>query len=526
MTIEELFRQARSLWPEEVEGRTDRIRGTAELRCSRAEAPAVCDWLFNQHGFHFSGLVVEEQAELWDLIYVFAADSGPGTVLVSASAPLDQGRFRSVSVPVHAADWHEREAEDLFGLVFEGHPQLGDFVLHDDAWQEGVEPMRSGFDAHAALAHRTPQADWRPRRIVQASGAFIMPVGPVFSGTAESAHFYLETIGEEVLRATPRLFYKYRGIERTVRGRTIGDALLVAERFAGTTAFAHALAFSLAVERLCGVQVPERASGLRVFLAELERFRHHLGVIEGICGSTGLVVAANQTALLEEETLRLTGQLAGHRYLFGMTVPGGLSRDLDSGDLDSVVRAAGAVLRRLHAIQDLLQKTSSFLDRLEEVGVVTGSQAREHGMVGPVARGSGYDNDLRRIQPYGAYDRLDFTPASEREGDGYARLRILFAEAEQSVALMGRAVASLSEGPISTPCPVVPGTAVAGVETPRGATWHWLRVRADGRVGNYRLMVPSFANWHGFHTAAEQFAFQDFPIILASFGLSAAESDR
>ena len=97
------------------------------------------------------------------------------------NSPLDETRFPSIVKFVHAADWHEREAEDLFGLVFEGHPFLGDFILHDDAWQEGVEPMRRKFSAQTNVTERRPNADWRPRRIVQESGAFVTPIGPVFS---------------------------------------------------------------------------------------------------------------------------------------------------------------------------------------------------------------------------------------------------------------------------------------------------------------------------------------------------------
>ena len=175
---------------------------------------------------------------------------GAGWVHVLVSAPLAENVFPSVVEWIHAADWHEREAEDLFGVRFEGHPHLGDFVLHDDAWQEGVEPMRRGFDAQAALHHRLPDADWRPRRIVQEPGAFIMPIGPKFSGVTESVHFLLETVGEDVIRSSTRLFYKWRAVEKLAEGKTVEEVLLLAERFAATTAFAHGLAFCQAVESI------------------------------------------------------------------------------------------------------------------------------------------------------------------------------------------------------------------------------------------------------------------------------------
>jgi len=525
VNIKTLMNQAQSMFPDAIEKTACDGKNGGELHCRREALPEVCNWLFNREKYHFSGLIVEEHPDLWRLSYLFMAP-GIGPFMVKASSSLKDGAFPSISEMVHAADWHEREAEDLYGLTFEGHPLLGDFVLHDDAWQEGMAPMRKDFNPEEALANRAPNRDWRPRQILTAPGAFIMPVGPVFSGEAESVHFQLETIGEEVIRAFPRLFFKYRGVEKRAEGRKVSEALLLAERFAGHTAFAHALAFCLAVEQIVGVEVPERARMLRIFFAELERFRHHLGVIEGICNSTGLVVAASQIAILEEEALRLAGTMADHRYLFGLTIPGGLSRNMDDQTCHEAVTQVKDLMQRLHGIKNMLINTSSFLDRLEEVGMVTVDQAHDFGLAGPVARASGNSRDLRCIHPYSGYENFDFDVPCEQDGDGYARLRVFFTEAGQSVRLMEQVMAALPTGPVSAACGVVPGHALAGVETPRGATWHWVRIDARGRLARYRLITPSFPNWHGFHLAAEHFAFQDFPIILATFGLSVAENDR
>jgi formate hydrogenlyase subunit 5 len=115
----------------------------------------------------------------------------------------------------------------------------------------------------------------------------------------------------------------------------------------------------------------------------------------------------------------------------------------------------------------------------------------------------------------------------EVEGDGYARLRVLFEEAAQAVAIIGQIAAGLPRGRVLAPR-IEPeaGAALGAVEAPLGAAFHWVRLGQDGRVLRWRITPPSFTNWHGFHWAAENFAFQDFPIIMASFGLSNAECDR
>jgi len=517
---------AQGPWAERTRMRLDAERSVCDVECAVEDLNAICRWLDSDTPFRFAGLVVEETSSAWELRYVFYRERSAGWVHLLVRQPLSKPTFPSVSSFLYAADWHEREAEDLFGLNFEGHPRLGDFVLHNDRWHENLEPMRHAFDGGQPVLRREPDIHWRPRRVVEAPGAFGMPIGPIFGGVTESVHFLLETVGEDVIRTVRRLFYKYRAVEKLVEGRTVADAVLLAERFAATTGFAHALAYCQAVETISGVAVPPRARVLRVLLAELERFRHHVGAIQEICESTSLVVAASQAAMLEEQLLRLSGWFTGHRYLFGVAIPGGLSRNFGDSLCHAAVADARTISKGVNDLEGMLRTSSSFLDRLEEVGTVSQDAARGYGLVGPVARASGDTADLRRDQPYARYERLAFDVPSEPEGDGYARLRVLFSEARQSVSIMQQAVESLPDGDVLAEVDVRPGAALGWVEAPRGPAFHWLRIGDDGRIARYHLMTPSFANWHGFHLAAEQFAFQDFPIILATFDLSIAENDR
>jgi len=334
-------------------------------------------------------------------------------------------------------------------------------------------------------------------------------------------------VGEDVIVTVPRFFFKYRGVEKRAEGQPVDRALLLAERFSGSSAFAHGLAFCEAVEQVCGVEAPPRARALRTLFAEFERLRHHVAAIAAICGSTALAVAQSQAEILEEEMLRLGAGLAGHRYLFGVLEAGGLTFDPGDARCREVVAGASEVCNRLDALARMLRYSSSFLDRLEEVGAVTRERALDFGLVGPIARASGVARDLRVLFPYAGYAEVEFEVPSETEGDGYARLRILLREAAESRRILERLARSLPPGPVScAPVTPVAGAALGVVEAPRGAAFHWVRIDDDGRVARYRITTPSFTNWHGFHLAAENFAFQDFPIILASFGLSSAECDR
>lgn len=489
--------------------------------------PILCRSLFWDEECLFGGITVEEEPANWRLHYAFLLPES-GWIDVPLRLPIEAKIVPSIVAEVHAADWHEREVEDMFGVRFENHPRLGDFILHDQIWREGIEPMRRKFAADGPQLERKLDLEWQPLLVVEDPGSFAMPVGPVYEGgLGEPFHFLLETVGEDVIRALPRLFYKYRAVEKIAEGRRADNALLLAERFAATSALAHSLAFCQAVERIAGVEAPPRAVRLRVLLAELERLRHHAGAIAGICSSTALAVPSAHASIIEEQLLRASCVFAGHRYLFGLNLLGGLNRDFSEQQCRELLTSIDVAQKQLQVLDRRLRYSSSFLDRLEDVGVVNQEKARDLNLVGPIGRASAQACDLRKLCTYSGYERYDFETPCEAEGDGYARLRVLFAEAAQSVSLIHQAIDGLEPGPVRTPCDgTQSGAALGWVEAPRGAALHWIRINEDGVIERYRAITPSFNNWLGFHVAAENFAFQDFPIILATFGLSATECDR
>jgi len=477
-------------------------------------------------GCSFSSIIAEGVPNRVQLLYLFRLRHGAGWYGLLVQLQDDAISLPSIATVLPAADWHEREVEDLFGVIFEGHPRLGDFVLHDQRWREQLMPMTPGVEVIAEEARPPHSRPWTPQRLVEAPGGFTMPVGPVYSGVAESGLFLLETLGEDVIRAFPRLFYKYRAIEKIVEGQSTADALLRVERCSGTSALAHAWAFAQAVERICGFIVDDDTVALRAFFAELERYRHHVATIREICESTSTLVATSQAAIVEEEVLRLCGELGGHRYLFGVVVPGGIAVRPSPDTLQKALKRLHVIDARLRKLQRLLWYSSSFRDRIEEVGIIAPSAAASHGLVGPLARASAATEDLRATQPYSPYDKCSFQIPSQVEGDGYARLGVLFAEAEQSLVLMGElAGRELFPAPAQTLVPAA-GAALGWVEAPRGAAIIFVRVHKNGTIERLRLTTPSFTNWRGFYLATERFAFQDFPIILATLDLSIAENDR
>jgi formate hydrogenlyase subunit 5 len=468
-------------------------------------------------------IVAYEGAGTIVLRYFFYDVAAPDWVQLVVEVDPAQRCAPSLTGVTIAADWQEREIEDLFGIRFSGHPRLGDFVLHDDKWAEDLGLMRPQVPDEAIAQTRR---HWAPLRVLQEDGAFVMPVGPIYSGDAESSLFLLETVGEDVVRAVPRLFYKFRAIERLAQGRSMQDVLLLAERCNGTAAFGNGWAYCRAVESALGVRVPPEATAWRTFLAELERVRHHVGAIRAICDSTALGVAAAQAAAYEERLLRVSEGLTGHRYLFGALCIGGISFTPERLDAERAYEMVRALVDELQPFRALLERTSSFLDRIEAVGVIDTAQAQAFELVGPIARASGVGIDMRVAQPYGVYDTLTIDVPVEEEGDGFARLRVLFREICASVDLMAQSLRLLRGGAVQTQVQPRDGAALGWTETPQGASLCWVALSPAGQVTRFRISPPSFCNWHGFHIATEDFAFQDLPIILATMGLSVAENDR
>lgn len=474
----------------------------------------------------FASLVVENADGGAHVLRYFFYQPQEGVVIaIHLDAPAN-AVVPAISTQVHAAAWHERETEDLFGIPFEGHPFLGDYVLHDAVWPEGIKPMRPEFDAGKRVSAPGLGTGWKPRRILEQEGSIIFPVGPIWADYNEAGLWLLETPGEHIYECHTRLFYKYRAVEKIAEGQAPARGLALAERFTGSSAFAHAFAYCRALESIAGCDVPARAQALRAVLAELERIRHHAATIAELAGSTSLAVGKSMSQEVEEWLLRLSGRVCGHRYLYGLCVPGGLAWSPGHAALATLRSGVAGAAKEFGRLERMFVHSSSYLDRIEEMGTLKPDVADLYGVVGPVARASGRSVDLRRNLAYGAYAQHMPEVPCEVEGDGYARLRVYCAEIRASTALIDTLLAGLPEGPVTTECGVRPGAALAWTEAPAGGTFHWLRIRDDGTIRRWRIAPPGFRNWHAFHRALDGAAFQDFHIILASFGLSVAESDR
>jgi Ni,Fe-hydrogenase III large subunit/Ni,Fe-hydrogenase III component G len=452
-------------------------------------------------------------------------------VFVTLVASLDPGHpeVPSISVITPAANWHEREAHDLLGVVFTGHPDPRPLVVHD-GWPPGVFPLRKGFDGSQRLpVEPAPEV---PHLHVEGEGVFEIPVGPIHAGIIEPGHFRFSSIGEVVLCLDARLFYTHRGLEKRMEGLSVTDASHVAERICGVCAFSHGLGFCEAAEQVGGVQVPDRARALRTVGLELERLYNHVGDIGNIAAGGSYHFGNSAGLRIKEPLQQLNERLSGSRFLRGLVLPGGVRQDLTRTLVCDIETTLERTVTDLDFLVDRVESNPSVLDRMDTTGVVPRKDAVALGLTGVGARASSVDRDSRRDHPHAAYGKdpaLAVRVSTETEGDVHARLLVRVAEARESVRLLLVLLGGLPSGPVAVPFPAaLPGWAVglSTVETPRGAAIQWLRVDQEGRVDRYHLRSASYANWPALPLAALTAIVPDFPIVNKSFELCYACTDR
>jgi Ni,Fe-hydrogenase III large subunit/Ni,Fe-hydrogenase III component G len=444
------------------------------------------------------------------------------------SAPVDPAEpsFSSIAARHPAANWFEREVMDYFGLVPLNHPNPERVAVHDD-WPEGVWALRKDFDPLTQVPR--VEGESHPFRPVTGEGVFQVPVGPVHAGIIEPGHFRFGVAGEPVLYLQLRLFYVHKGTEKRFERVPWTHTLFLAESISGDTAVGHALAYSHAIERLAGVDVPARAQTLRVVLLELERMYNHIADIGALATDVAFTVPASRAQMLREGLVRLNERLFGTRLLRGTIAFGGVKHDLTSEGRAELHRHLRGLEKAFDSLVTLLIDSGSFTDRVDTTGILSNQAARDLGIVGMAARASGIDADLRRDHPHDAYGALTFEVPVESGGDVRARLMVRAREVEQSLRIVRRALDTLPDTPLRSPMPeTLPAdsAALGWAEAWRGPCVHWVSTDQRGRLTRVKITDPSFLNWPGLAHAVPGNIIPDFPVINKSFNLSYSGNDR
>ena len=446
------------------------------------------------------------------LVWACEADE-PGYIVTETEIVGDQ--YPPLSDIAPAAFVEECEIYEQFGIRPADGKPLNRVML----------PPYGGAEL-PTLGHRPAQAPTEVHAPHFVGGqAFEFPFGPVRQVGVESLYYGLVTSGEEVVDLYLFTWHKHRGVEWRLRGKTAREAIFFAERAEGLSAVAAGWAFAAAFEAAADVTPPPAAGRTRAVALELERLYNHAAAAAALCQATGLSVGQAAAEIALERLLRVNAAAFGHRYLFGIIEPGGVSRAPDAEVLRRELPGAYDELRRT---ADALLSTNSFVDRLEACGILTVEQARRLGLVGSVARATGLATDARQMavmagRPYGDHP---VNVVTANGGDVFARFQVMLGEAAESVRLITQ---FLNSG-TAAECSLVPlraGSGLGWAESSRGEVLAWVALDEDGRITRARLRPGSVRNWRGFDDACRsQNVFTDIPIIEASFWLTVAGMAR
>lgn len=417
--------------------------------------------------------------------------------------------------------WYEREITDLCGIVFEDQPQPEPLVLLPGAQAERP-PLLPGPARpliYTPKPHGLPELAGSSHCDVQT-----LPFGPIRADVFESAQFTFLYIGEAILHYQPQLFFKYRGMEKRFEGVTPELGVVLAERVSAVGSVAHALAYSQAIEAAACCEVPRRAEWLRVLLAELERIYNHLHYLGQLCHTTTLKVGEAEGKYLEELAKQLNAEATGSRFLRSLICPGGLRREPSLTEVASSLKRIESEFGRY---AQMLETTSTHLDRLITTGALSKQLAFDLGATGPIERGSGVDRDSRRDQPRGIYRQLPLRVAVRSGCDAHARQQVRIAEVQNSIELIRAVLEGLPAGATRAPCRPPPHSEGLGwAESPRGTVYYAVHVDAAGRLARVKVKSPSFSNWRVFPYTVHDTNMMDYAINEASFGLTIAGCAR
>lgn len=327
--------------------------------------------------------------------------------------------------------------------------------------------------------------------------SYIVPIGPYHPALEEPIHARLITEGEVVKDAEVFVGYNHRGIEKLATERNAIQTLVLVERVCGICSHSHAFTYAMAVEKINGIEVPKRGDYLRVITAELERLHSHflwLGIACHIIGHDSMFMHIWDE---RELVMDLLEKLTGNRVNYAMVTIGGSRRDVSDELRREILDACDKLKAPLDRITEIALTDKTIALRTKGVGVLKREDALRMGAVGPHARASGVDIDVRRDAPYSAYADFDFDIPVVDSGDVFARVVVRALECYESIKILRQALENLPEGPINLGNKLIKikeGQAVARHEAPRGQLSHM--VVGDGGLNNHRISVhvPSFKN--------------------------------
>ncbi len=367
---------------------------------------------------------------------------------------------------------------------------------------------------------------------------FTVPIGPQHPALHEPEHFKVELEGEEIVDADIRLGYMHRGIEKGLQDRSYHRGVYLSERICGICSVAHTTAFTVTAEKMADIQIPERAKYIRTIIAELERIHSHL-LWAGVAGEEVGFQTLFMTLWRDREgVMDLLEMVSGNRVNYAINKVGGVRRDIDDRQAEKILKTLDDVEEDVKHYAEVFPSDSTVLARMKNKGILPKKKGQELCAVGPVARGSDIDVDIRREDPYLAYDEIPFDVPVETDEDILAKAKVRLVETLQSVEIIRHALDQMPDGPlmhdVAKGMPVgvnkgLPaGEATGRVEAPRGELLYHMKSEGEDHNNPSRVKVrtPTLANLPSVFVMLLGESMAELPIVVASIDQCFACTER
>jgi len=489
-------------------------------------------------------------------------------VRVKVALTAEHPSLPSITGVFPSANWYEREAWDMFGVVFEGHPHLAR-ILMPPTWNG--HPLRKDHPARATemgpyqlnekKEEREQEAlqfkpeDWGMKTSHEGVDYMFLNVGPQHPGTHGIMRVVLQLDGEFIVDAVPDIGYHHRGAEKMGERQSWHTFIPYTDRVDYLSGVMNNFAYLTALERLAGIRPPPRAQVIRVMMAELFRIISHLVWYGTFAQDVGQLSPVFYTFNDRERALAIVEAVCGARMHPNWFRIGGVAQDLPQG-WEKMFREFIAYLPpKLREYDREIMGNRIFKGRTVGVGAMTREEAIEWGVTGPNLRATGLEWDFRKKQPYSVYDQFEFDIPTATAGDCYARAQVRVEEMRQSLRIIEQCVNNMPEGPyksdnpLATPPikdrtmhdietlithflsvswgPVIPpGETLGAIEATKGNNGYYLV--SDGSTVSYRTRIrtPSFPHLQVLPLLCRGLIVSDLLAILGSLDYVLADVDR
>ncbi len=516
--------------------------------------------------------------ERFEVIYHLLSLPHGRRIRLKARVTEDNPTIDSVTSVWRGAEFLEREVYDMMGIRFTGHPDLRRILMPED-YDEGY-PLRKDFPAEGkgwrSQFDFIPRLDEPPVEQVdgeipeerkkafladpQPAGTrrqeeLLLNMGPQHPSTHGVLRVVLELDGERIVKATPDLGYLHRGVEKLAEGLAYMQVIPHTDRLDYVCAMANNYAYVRTVEKLLGIIVPERAEYIRTIVAEMQRIVGHLFWLGTQALDIGAMTVFFWTFREREILLDLFEKLCGARLTLNYYRIGGVDADFTPDLVQRLKTFLDTFPQKVNEYDSLIAANRIWLGRTKHVAVISAEDAINFGLTGPTLRGSGVAYDVRKLEPYGVYHKVDWEVPVGKNGDTYDRYWVRMEEMRQSARIIAQCLDQLPPGPIMADVPqYIPppkqqvmrdmeslihhfiiftqgfkppkGETYCATEAPKGELGFF--IISDGSPRPYRLKIrsPSFVHMGAFDHMARGYLISDIITIFGTYDIVMGECDR